>query len=95
MFLSVRFGQVMMREPSLPINLFWRAAAESTTHQSAVKTRARSTCNTLTDRLPWFQFNSMVLYCVPKLRLIGQKFSVREKMDIAGLQVCVSSLPLF
>ncbi|XP_030139348.1 FYVE, RhoGEF and PH domain-containing protein 3 isoform X9 [Taeniopygia guttata] len=34
-----------------------------------------------------FLFNSMVLYCVPKLRLIGQKFSVREKMDIAGLQV--------
>ncbi|RLV90264.1 hypothetical protein DV515_00014512 [Chloebia gouldiae] len=32
-------------------------------------------------------FNSMVLYCVPKLRLIGQKFSVRDKMDIAGLQV--------
>ncbi|KAF2983256.1 hypothetical protein EK904_013556 [Melospiza melodia maxima] len=31
--------------------------------------------------------DSMVLYCVPKLRLIGQKFSVREKMDIAGLQV--------
>uniref|UniRef100_A0A5F8GJR8 FYVE, RhoGEF and PH domain containing 3 n=1 Tax=Monodelphis domestica TaxID=13616 RepID=A0A5F8GJR8_MONDO len=34
-----------------------------------------------------FLFNSMLLYCVPKLRLIGQKFSVREKMDIAGLQV--------
>uniref|UniRef100_A0A8V1A5H1 FYVE, RhoGEF and PH domain containing 3 n=1 Tax=Gallus gallus TaxID=9031 RepID=A0A8V1A5H1_CHICK len=34
-----------------------------------------------------FLFNSMVLYCVPKLRLIGQKFSVREKMDIGGLQV--------
>ncbi|KAJ7316836.1 hypothetical protein JRQ81_002998 [Phrynocephalus forsythii] len=34
-----------------------------------------------------FLFNSMVLYCVPKLRLIGQKFSVREKLDIAGLQV--------
>uniref|UniRef100_A0ACB8EHT2 FYVE, RhoGEF and PH domain-containing protein 3 n=1 Tax=Sphaerodactylus townsendi TaxID=933632 RepID=A0ACB8EHT2_9SAUR len=34
-----------------------------------------------------FLFNSMVLYCVPKLRLIGQKFSVREKIDIAGLQV--------
>ncbi|XP_044539397.1 FYVE, RhoGEF and PH domain-containing protein 3 [Gracilinanus agilis] len=32
-------------------------------------------------------FNSMLLYCVPKLRLIGQKFSVREKMDIGGLQV--------
>ncbi|XP_030061991.1 FYVE, RhoGEF and PH domain-containing protein 3 [Microcaecilia unicolor] len=34
-----------------------------------------------------FLFNSMVLYCVPKLRLIGQKFGVREKIDIAGLQV--------
>ncbi|XP_068946684.1 FYVE, RhoGEF and PH domain-containing protein 3 isoform X1 [Petaurus breviceps papuanus] len=34
-----------------------------------------------------FLFNSMLLYCVPKLRLIGQKFSVREKMDVAGLQV--------
>ncbi|KAF7249660.1 FYVE, RhoGEF and PH domain-containing protein 3, partial [Varanus komodoensis] len=34
-----------------------------------------------------FLFNSMILYCVPKLRLMGQKFSVREKIDIAGLQV--------
>nr|XP_039331111.1 FYVE, RhoGEF and PH domain-containing protein 3 isoform X1 [Saimiri boliviensis boliviensis] len=34
-----------------------------------------------------FLFNSMILYCVPKLRLMGQKFSVREKMDISGLQV--------
>ncbi|XP_054544688.1 FYVE, RhoGEF and PH domain-containing protein 3 isoform X2 [Talpa occidentalis] len=34
-----------------------------------------------------FLFNSMILYCVPKLWLMGQKFSVREKMDIAGLQV--------
>lgn len=33
------------------------------------------------------QLNSMVLYCVPRLRLMGQKFSVREKMDISGLQV--------
>uniref|UniRef100_A0A8D2KYK5 FYVE, RhoGEF and PH domain containing 3 n=1 Tax=Varanus komodoensis TaxID=61221 RepID=A0A8D2KYK5_VARKO len=33
-----------------------------------------------------FLFNSMILYCVPKLRLMGQKFSVREKIDIAGLQ---------
>lgn len=94
MFLSVWFGQEMIREPSLPVNLFRRAAAESTTHQSAVETRALSTCNASADSLPWFQFNSMVLYCVPKLRLIGQKFSVREKMDIAGLQVCVSSFPL-
>lgn len=29
----------------------------------------------------------MILYCVPKLRLMGQKFSVREKMDISDLQV--------
>jgi hypothetical protein len=35
----------------------------------------------------FLQFNSMVLYCVPKLRLMGQKFSVREKMDISDLQV--------
>uniref|UniRef100_A0A8C6DF55 FYVE, RhoGEF and PH domain containing 3 n=1 Tax=Moschus moschiferus TaxID=68415 RepID=A0A8C6DF55_MOSMO len=34
-----------------------------------------------------FLFNSMILYCVPKLWLMGQKFSVREKMDISGLQV--------
>eukprot|EP00062_Callorhinchus_milii_P017662 gi/632970334/ref/XP_007901591.1/ PREDICTED: FYVE, RhoGEF and PH domain-containing protein 3 [Callorhinchus milii] len=34
-----------------------------------------------------FVFNNMVLYCVPKLRLMGQKFSVRERIDIAGMQV--------
>lgn len=41
----------------------------------------------LTLSLSRLQFNSMILYCVPKLRLMGQKFSVREKMDISGLQV--------
>uniref|UniRef100_A0A8D1IVG9 FYVE, RhoGEF and PH domain containing 3 n=2 Tax=Sus scrofa TaxID=9823 RepID=A0A8D1IVG9_PIG len=40
-----------------------------------------------------FLFNSMILYCVPKLRLMGQKFSVREKMDISGLQVQDSIKP--
>ncbi|XP_069499713.1 FYVE, RhoGEF and PH domain-containing protein 3 isoform X2 [Ambystoma mexicanum] len=34
-----------------------------------------------------FLFNSMLLYCVPKLRLIGQKYSVRENIEIEGLQV--------
>ncbi|XP_068183737.1 faciogenital dysplasia isoform X2 [Antennarius striatus] len=34
-----------------------------------------------------YLFNNMVLYCVPKLRLMGQKFSVREKIDIAGMEV--------
>ena len=40
------------------------------------------------------QFNNMVLYCVPKLRLIGQKFSVRERIDIAGMEVRTHTLPL-
>lgn len=48
----------------------------------------------LVNTLSPLQFNSMVLYCVPKLRLIGQKFSVREKMDIAGLQVSIYYLCL-
>lgn len=47
----------------------------------------------LTPCLSLLQFNSMILYCVPKLRLMGQKFSVREKMDISGLQVG-EALPL-
>ncbi|KAK2840868.1 hypothetical protein Q7C36_012447 [Tachysurus vachellii] len=34
-----------------------------------------------------YLFNNMLLYCVPKLRLMGQKFSVREKIDIAGMEV--------
>ncbi|XP_072538303.1 faciogenital dysplasia isoform X2 [Salminus brasiliensis] len=34
-----------------------------------------------------YLFNNMLLYCVPKLRLIGQKFSVRERIDIAGMEV--------
>ncbi|EDL41072.1 FYVE, RhoGEF and PH domain containing 3, isoform CRA_a [Mus musculus] len=34
-----------------------------------------------------FLFNNVMLYCVPKLRLMGQKLSVREKMDISDLQV--------
>uniref|UniRef100_A0A669DIN5 FYVE, RhoGEF and PH domain-containing protein 3 n=1 Tax=Oreochromis niloticus TaxID=8128 RepID=A0A669DIN5_ORENI len=34
-----------------------------------------------------YLFNNMVLYCVPKLRLMGQKFSVRERIDIAGMAV--------
>ncbi|OCT58068.1 hypothetical protein XELAEV_18002565mg [Xenopus laevis] len=34
-----------------------------------------------------YLFNNMLLYCVPKLRLMGQKFSVREKIDISAIQV--------
>ncbi|XP_054583396.1 FYVE, RhoGEF and PH domain-containing protein 3 [Eptesicus fuscus] len=40
-----------------------------------------------------FLFNSTVLYCVPRPRLLGQKFSVREKMDISDLQVQDASQP--
>ncbi|KAM5336774.1 FYVE, RhoGEF and PH domain-containing protein 3 isoform 2-T3 [Glossophaga mutica] len=40
-----------------------------------------------------FLFNSMILYCVPKLWLMGQKFSVREKIDISDLQVQEISKP--
>ncbi|XP_076859221.1 faciogenital dysplasia isoform X2 [Brachyhypopomus gauderio] len=34
-----------------------------------------------------YLFNTMLLYCVPKLRLMGQKLSVRERIDIAGMEV--------
>ncbi|XP_008317601.1 faciogenital dysplasia [Cynoglossus semilaevis] len=37
-----------------------------------------------------YLFNNMLLYCVPKLRLMGQKFSVREKIDIVGMEVQVN-----
>ncbi|XP_036893071.1 FYVE, RhoGEF and PH domain-containing protein 3 isoform X3 [Sturnira hondurensis] len=40
-----------------------------------------------------FLFNSMILYCMPKLWLMGQKFSVREKIDISDLQVQDISKP--
>ncbi|XP_059512310.1 FYVE, RhoGEF and PH domain-containing protein 3 isoform X1 [Myotis daubentonii] len=40
-----------------------------------------------------FLFNSLVLYCAPKPRLLGQKLSVREKMDISDLQVQDTSKP--
>jgi hypothetical protein len=42
----------------------------------------------------FLQFNNVMLYCVPKLRLMGQKLSVREKMDISDLQVSGSLSPL-
>uniref|UniRef100_A0A3Q0R549 FYVE, RhoGEF and PH domain containing 3 n=1 Tax=Amphilophus citrinellus TaxID=61819 RepID=A0A3Q0R549_AMPCI len=40
-----------------------------------------------------YLFNNMVLYCVPKLRLMGQKFSVRERIDIAGMENVKQNLP--
>uniref|UniRef100_UPI00398EB91C FYVE, RhoGEF and PH domain-containing protein 3-like n=1 Tax=Pristiophorus japonicus TaxID=55135 RepID=UPI00398EB91C len=56
--------------------------------------RAMDLVNSWTQRSSQFksiiqniQFNNMVLYCVPKLRLMGQKFSVRERIDIAGMQI--------
>uniref|UniRef100_A0A8C6XXU6 FYVE, RhoGEF and PH domain containing 1 n=1 Tax=Naja naja TaxID=35670 RepID=A0A8C6XXU6_NAJNA len=32
-------------------------------------------------------FNDRLLYCVPKLRLIGQKFGVRARIDMEGMEV--------
>lgn len=49
--------------------------------------RGRTCLLTRTNQLCLIQFNNMVLYCVPKLRLMGQKFSVRERIDIAGMEV--------
>ncbi|CAN0371411.1 unnamed protein product [Lampetra planeri] len=34
-----------------------------------------------------FLFNSMLLYCAPKIRLMGQKFSVRSRIDVMGMKV--------
>lgn len=33
------------------------------------------------------QFNDRLLYCVPKLRLIGQKYGVRARIDVDGMEV--------
>ncbi|XP_039221948.1 FYVE, RhoGEF and PH domain-containing protein 1 isoform X2 [Crotalus tigris] len=32
-------------------------------------------------------FNDRLLYCVPKLRLIGQKFGVRARIDVEGMEL--------
>ncbi|TNN59031.1 FYVE, RhoGEF and PH domain-containing protein 1 [Liparis tanakae] len=36
-------------------------------------------------------FNDRLLYCVPKLRLIGQKYSVRARIDVDGMELKESS----
>lgn len=41
-----------------------------------------SCCNTVS-----LQFNDRLLYCVPKLRLIGQKYGVRARIDVDGMEV--------
>ena len=37
--------------------------------------------------IPSPQFNDRLLYCVPKLRLIGQKFGVRARIYVEGMEV--------
>ncbi|XP_029463603.1 FYVE, RhoGEF and PH domain-containing protein 1 isoform X2 [Rhinatrema bivittatum] len=39
-------------------------------------------------------FNDRLLYCVPKLRLIGQKFSVRARIDVDSMELKDSSSSL-
>lgn len=44
----------------------------------------------LTNLLLWspsLQFNDRLLYCVPKLRLMGQKYGVRARIDVDGMEV--------
>ena len=39
------------------------------------------------DIIVSLQFNDRLLYCVPKLRLIGQKYGVRARIDVDGMEV--------
>lgn len=41
----------------------------------------------ISDTCLSLQFNDRLLYCVPKLRLIGQKYSVRARIDVDGMEV--------
>uniref|UniRef100_A0AAR2J0D7 FYVE, RhoGEF and PH domain containing 1 n=1 Tax=Pygocentrus nattereri TaxID=42514 RepID=A0AAR2J0D7_PYGNA len=38
-------------------------------------------------------FNDRLLYCVPKLRLIGQKFGVRARIDVDGMETSSINVP--
>uniref|UniRef100_A0A3Q0R137 FYVE, RhoGEF and PH domain containing 1 n=1 Tax=Amphilophus citrinellus TaxID=61819 RepID=A0A3Q0R137_AMPCI len=38
-------------------------------------------------------FNDRLLYCVPKLRLIGQKYSVRARIDVDGMETSSVAVP--
>nr|XP_015208531.1 PREDICTED: FYVE, RhoGEF and PH domain-containing protein 4 isoform X3 [Lepisosteus oculatus]XP_015208532.1 PREDICTED: FYVE, RhoGEF and PH domain-containing protein 4 isoform X3 [Lepisosteus oculatus] len=38
-----------------------------------------------------FLFNNMLLYCVPKFSLVGQKFTVRTRIGIEGMKVVETS----
>uniref|UniRef100_A0A3P9P9K8 FYVE, RhoGEF and PH domain containing 1 n=1 Tax=Poecilia reticulata TaxID=8081 RepID=A0A3P9P9K8_POERE len=38
-------------------------------------------------------FNDRLLYCVPKLRLIGQKYSVRARIDVDGMETVSVAVP--
>ncbi|XP_007445547.2 FYVE, RhoGEF and PH domain-containing protein 4-like, partial [Python bivittatus] len=35
----------------------------------------------------FFQFNNMLLYCVPKFSLVGSKFTVRTRVGIDGMKI--------
>ncbi|KAM7405365.1 hypothetical protein PAMP_012633 [Pampus punctatissimus] len=40
-----------------------------------------------TDICLRLQFNDRLLYCVPKLRLMGQKYGVRARIDVDGMEL--------
>lgn len=37
------------------------------------------------------QFNNMLLYCVPKFSLVGQRFTVRTRVGVDGMKVLETS----
>ncbi|KAL0196447.1 hypothetical protein M9458_010019, partial [Cirrhinus mrigala] len=38
-----------------------------------------------------FLFNNMLLYCVPKFSLVGQRFTVRTRVGVQGMKVLETS----
>uniref|UniRef100_A0A4W5KFR4 FYVE, RhoGEF and PH domain containing 1 n=1 Tax=Hucho hucho TaxID=62062 RepID=A0A4W5KFR4_9TELE len=51
-------------------------------------------CNTTETLDRYHTFNDRLLYCVPKLRLIGQKFGVRARINVDGMELKESSNPI-
>ncbi|XP_073673460.1 FYVE, RhoGEF and PH domain-containing protein 4-like [Garra rufa] len=42
-----------------------------------------------------FLFNNMLLYCVPKFSLVGQKFTVRTRISIDGMKVMATNNDIY
>lgn len=40
------------------------------------------------------QFNNMLLYCVPRVIQVGAHFQVRTRIDVAGMKVRGTPIPI-